>query len=123
VKDRKALEGVAWVVRNRVESPLFPNTYEGVIFQRTPSKQFVSVGGNLWETAKNPALLRGPDAAAYARALTVAEGVYSGAIPDPTNGALYFHSGEPTSWFQRAVRAGSIRQTILEPIGPFTFYK
>jgi RHS repeat-associated protein len=115
-----AMEGVAWVMRNRVASPLFPATYEAVINQ---PRQFVSVGGRLWQEAGNPEALRGPSATAYARALSVAEGVYCGGIPDPTGGALYFHSGDPSPWFQRAEKEQRIQKSIPDPIGPFTFYR
>jgi spore germination cell wall hydrolase CwlJ-like protein len=95
-----AMEAVAWTVRNRVESPLFPHTFEEVILQKN---QFPSIGGKLWKEAGNPAVLRGPSLRAYNRALAVARGVLTGTIPDPTRGALYFHSGPPTAWFQGAM--------------------
>jgi spore germination cell wall hydrolase CwlJ-like protein len=119
-----AMEGVAWVVRNRVADPRFPNSYQGAIFQRN---QFVSVGGRLWTQAGNPAALRGTSLTAYNRALSVAQGVYAGAIADPTRGALYFHSGGPTPWFQGAIVAGRIQSTLIVPPPPqppvFTFYR
>jgi RHS repeat-associated protein len=115
-----AMEGVMSVARNRVESGIFPGSYEGVIHQ---PGQFQSVGGSLWQQAGNPAALTGRNAAAYATALTVAEGIYYGTIPDPTGGALCFHSGPRIGWFERAFTAGRIRLSIPDSIGPFTFYK
>ena len=123
-----AMEAVAWTVRNRVESPLFPGTFEEVILQKIGQKnQFRSIGGKLWKEAGNPAVLRGPSLRAYNRALAVARGVLTGTIPDPTRGALYFHSGPPTAWFQGAMQAGRIQATLVLPPPPqaplFTFYR
>ena len=118
-KKKNAMEGIGWVIRNRVADKHFPDTYTGVIY---PSKQFDSVGRTLWDQAANPSSLVGRDADAYSRALTVATGVYNGSIPDPTNGALYFHSGTvPSGWFSGAIDAGRIEES--QRIPPFIFYK
>ena len=110
-----AMEGVGHVIRNRVEVPGFSKTYEGVIYQRG---QFAEVGSPLWREAGNPAALRGDAAAAYSRALTVAEGIYYGTIPDPTGGAVAFHSIEG-----RYTHPGSSRWEFIKEIGPFKFFK
>jgi spore germination cell wall hydrolase CwlJ-like protein len=99
------MEGVGWVVRNRVESPLYPHakTYEAVIFDTKFGRQFKEVDHPRWKEAANPAALSGSDAMAYKRAFAVAVGVYYGTIPDPTKGALFFHdTTQPLSTFHRS---------------------
>jgi hypothetical protein len=100
----------------------FPNrsSLGAIIFQ---SGQFTSIGGRLWDKANNPNLLRGTDKIAYETALTVAPLVYYGLIPDPTNGAVFFHSGwPPPSGHQKMID----RKTIEEKgkrIGGHYFYR
>ncbi len=120
-KTPNAMEGVAWSVRNRVDSNkkyFGGDTYAGVIYN---SGEFDSIGGTRWNEVGNPSGLKGTAATAYNRALTVATGVYRGTISDPTNGAVYFHSGSASTWFQSATKTGKIQQTTI--IGKFTFYK
>jgi spore germination cell wall hydrolase CwlJ-like protein len=123
-KSENAMEGISWVVRNRMEIGSkydFPDrsSYATIIYQ---SGQFEAVGGDLWNKAANPASLTGPNAAAYDRALTVAKGVYNGTIPDPTKGAVFFHSGwPPPSGHQDMID----RKTIVDSpkqIGNHYFY-
>jgi len=52
--------------------------------------QLDSVGTLLWNDAANPASLTGPNATAYAEALTAANGILDGQISDPTGGAVFF---------------------------------
>jgi hypothetical protein len=123
-----AMEGVASTVSNRVNSNksyFGGNTYEEVIY----SGQYASVGCETcyrWNEFVNPDSLKGSASAGYSRSLEVAEGVYSGTIPDPTNGALYFHSGakpDSFSWFKSSLSAGTIQQTDPPQFGPFWFFK
>ncbi len=109
-----AMEGVASTIQNRVESGQFGDTYADVIFQKG---QFTSVGGKLWEMAGNPSTLTGPNTAAYARALSVAEDVYYGKVADPTGGAVAFHS------LDQYTHPGSTRWKFTTEIGPFKFFK
>lgn len=121
-----AMEGVAWVVRNRVVANKLwfgGSTYHGVIHHKG---QFTSVGDHLWNDAGKPGALSNPkDIEAYKRALTVARGVYNGTIPDPTDGAQYFHSYEKQDhgWFGTTMANGRIRPANPEKIGPFWFFK
>jgi RHS repeat-associated protein len=115
-----AMEGVGYVVKNRVDSSQFPNSYSGVIHQKN---QFDSVGKTLWNAAANPGSMSSANQAAYRRAGDVARSVYFGMILDPTGGALYFHSGpiSASPWFQSALNSGRISPTVV--IGPFSFYR
>jgi spore germination cell wall hydrolase CwlJ-like protein len=126
-----AMEGVASTVSNRVNSNksyFGGNTYEEVIY----SGQYASVGCETcyrWNEFVNPSALKGSASAGYSRSLEVAEGVYSGTIPDPTNGATYFHSYTLTElqkespWFYNSIQNGRIQPSIPKPLGPFYFYK
>jgi spore germination cell wall hydrolase CwlJ-like protein len=120
-----AMEGVAWVVRNRVEanrSWFGGNTYNGVIHK---TGQFTSIGTSRWNEAGDPETLSGPALTAYKRALTVARGVYKGTISDPTDGAHYFHSYAKQfyGWFDTAYANGRITPAKPDKIGPFWFFK
>lgn len=118
VKD--AMEGVGATVRNRVRSRGYPKSYSGVIFQRGKDGKYEyrAVGSRRWQEASRPHDLKGSEAAAYARALAVAEGIFYGRIPDPTKGAIMFHS-------QKKIPRGFLKLRIeeSEQIGPFTFYR
>ncbi len=113
-----AMEAIASSVTNRVGSSGFPDTLEGVVFQ---PGQYAEVGDKLWRAWANPGALTPGNAAAYARALTVARGVYLGTIPDPTGGAMWFHVVKnPSEWFAIAVRDGRIQWYM--DIGRHSFY-
>jgi RHS repeat-associated protein len=114
-----AMEGVAWAVRNRVESRYFPSTYEGVIAQ---TNQFESVNGLLWKAFENPSALTGRNQAAYQQAMRVAKLVYLGATPDPTHGSTFFvKTGFASPFFKNAVAAGKLQQTVV--LGRHDFYR
>ncbi|MBI5756782.1 MAG: cell wall hydrolase, partial [Nitrospirae bacterium] len=122
-----AMEGVAWVVRNRVMSQGWPDTYYGVIHQRI---QFSSVPPNcgdrcnLWNKAGNPQAFSGKSLSAYYMALTVSAEVYNGTTADPTGGALFYHSGARESLpAKSAAFFGTLTPSIPKPLGPFYFYK
>ncbi|HHY45987.1 MAG TPA: hypothetical protein GX506_01630 [Firmicutes bacterium] len=68
--------GVGAVIMNRVESPLFPNTIPGVIFE--PWAFTVVATGEIWWYA--------PDRTAYLAAWDALSGW------DPTGGALYYYN-------------------------------
>lgn len=72
---------VAWVVKNRTFSNLWPNTYNEVIYQ---PKQFS------WteDTISNIPT----DKTAYCKALEIARQVINNEIADPTNGSVYYHA-------------------------------
>lgn len=87
-------EAVGWVVRNRVDADPGSGfkhdvTYRDAILRRG---QFASVGGDRWNKFTDPKSLAPGDLAMYKKAWTAARQVYSGQIPDPTNGATFFRT-------------------------------
>ena len=80
------LAAVGWVVLNRQANPDFPSTICQVVRQgdNQPGCQFTySCDGN----SDTPADLK-----LWSRVRTIAQEVIKQTIPDPTNGALFFHS-------------------------------
>ncbi len=122
---RKAMEGAGATVRNRLQSPGYPKTYPGVIFQtdKYGRYQYRGVESPEWFKAARPLELNAIDKAAYSRALTVAEGIYYERIPDPTGGAIMFHSQATTPRdFHRMIDAGRIERDPVE-IEQFKFFR
>lgn len=78
---------VAEVIRNRVKSTRFPNSYCGVINQGTGKKhqcQFSYTCDGYPEVVAEPA--------AFARVAKVARATIDGKSPDITNGATFYHT-------------------------------
>nr|WP_232222866.1 cell wall hydrolase [Sulfitobacter guttiformis] len=78
---------VAEVIRNRVKSSRFPNSYCGVINQGTGKKhqcQFSYTCDGKPEVVAEPA--------AFARVAKVARATIDGQSPDITNGATFYHT-------------------------------
>jgi N-acetylmuramoyl-L-alanine amidase len=99
---REGQAAVAHVVLNRAESPKFPSSVCGVIADRC---QF-SYRCNGRSNAPS-------DRRAHTEALRIAEAVLSGA-PDPTNGALFFHSSRVApGWFNTRRRVGAFGGNIF----------
>lgn len=71
---------VGAVILNRVKSDQFPDTVEGVIFQRTKS------GGYQFSPVQDGSINLEPDERAYEAAQAALDG------EDPTNGALFFYN-------------------------------
>ena len=113
-----AYRAVGWSIVNRVGAPGFPNTLSGVIHERN---QYQSIGGVLWIKARDPSQLTGPDASSYAKALKIANGILNGTILDPTRGATYFYSGNPSPWFEKEISLGELLPTDI--VRPFKFLK
>lgn len=91
---------VGAVVMNRIESPLFPNTIKGVVFQPWA---FTAVNdGQYWLT---------PDRTAYSAALDAVRGW------DPSGGAIYYYN--PVTATNTWIRS---RSTIVQ-IGRHVFAK
>lgn len=84
-ESEKGRQGVAAVVMNRVGHGSFPDTVCGVVRQggETPPCQFS------WYCDGKPEQAREPEA--WAEAKRIAELAFDRKLPDPTNGALYFH--------------------------------
>jgi spore germination cell wall hydrolase CwlJ-like protein len=99
--DRGAL-AVANVVNNRVESEAFPGTICGVV---ADGCQFS------YRCDGRPEALT--DAEERGRAFRAAEAVLSGDAPDPTDGALFFHSDDvDPGWFASRPRVGEIAGNV-----------
>jgi len=80
---------VGWVVRNRVESKKFPNTYYGVIFQRA---QFSGVNSKLWKLTYDLKKMTVYQFSIWQDCLKIAQDVIEGRIPDPTYGSDHYYN-------------------------------
>jgi N-acetylmuramoyl-L-alanine amidase len=99
----KGQAAVAHVVLNRAEHPEFPDDVCGVIADRC---QFS------YRCNGRPNALTNPQA--RAEATRIATAVLTGA-PDPTEGALFFHSTQAsaTGWFQSRPRVGQFGGNVF----------
>jgi hypothetical protein len=79
-------KAVAQVVLNRVRNPAFPRTVCGVVFQGARSK------GCQFTFACDGSMTRRPEAAAWARAVGVAESALSGTVMAQVGAATYYHA-------------------------------
>lgn len=107
---RAGMVAVGWTVLNRVQSPQFPATPCKVVYQggEKPPCQF-----SWWCDGKSDKP-RDPESWQFAQ-LVAAELLFD-PPPDPTNGALYFHSaGIPPPW------PGKLAPTAR--IGAHVFYR
>lgn len=91
---------VAWVVKNRVQSAAYPDTYCGVVTQAKRDRNGAPIKGlcqfSWYCDGKADAV---QDDQAFLKALDISELVMSGEIEDPTNGATMFHSkGSSPYW-------------------------
>lgn len=99
---------VAEVVRNRVESKAYPNTYCGVVRQRR---------GNVCQFSWACDSRRGaPKGAQWDKALAMAERVYNGEKPNVVGNAMFFHATFVRPSWSRVF-------TKVEKIGTHVFYK
>ncbi len=100
--DRGAL-AVAHVVLNRERDPEFPGSICDVV---QDGCQFS------YRCNRRSLALRDPDE--RARAFRVAEKVLAGATPDPTDGALFFHSSAvKPGWFSSRPRTAEIGGNVF----------
>lgn len=85
-EDRSGMIAVGWVVLNRMRSPHFPSTPCGVVYQggERPPCEF-----SWWCDGKSD---RPGDQRSWQRALIAAADLLVKPPPDPTGGALYYHS-------------------------------
>ena len=83
----RAMGYVGNVVKNRVESPQYPDTFQGVFTQDGQFSPYNSTSGYAGGEQGNDSWKR-PSAEAY----RVADQVMSGALPDATGGALNFYN-------------------------------
>jgi N-acetylmuramoyl-L-alanine amidase len=102
--------GVAWVIKNRMESGLFPGTACSVVFQKT---QFSNI--NEMRTSKRD-FYGTPYYQVYDSAIAALE-VFDNRIADPTHGALFFvnlKTAKYTGWLKGARKTAKL--------GDHTFY-
>jgi N-acetylmuramoyl-L-alanine amidase len=94
---------VAHVVLNRAEHPEFPDDVCGVIADRCQFSYRCNGRSNALSNAE-----------ARAEATRIATAVLSG-DPDPTGGALFFHSSQAraTGWFQSRPRVGQFGGNVF----------
>lgn len=105
------MAGVASVIRNRAQSGKFPSDPTQVALQPWQFSAWNSAnhGGN------NVGRNADPSSRSYQDAAAVVNAVFNGQIADPTNGALYYHTGAVhPSWDQS--------MTPTAQIGAHTFY-
>jgi spore germination cell wall hydrolase CwlJ-like protein len=115
-----AMNGVGWVVRNRMGVGLSAKTLPQVIFR----PHAFAVGSREWNKIDNPETLTAGERTVYEKALKAARGVLTGEVADPTAGATYFYSsetGEPPNWFKG--KAGKTLPFTRDPIGIFYFLR
>jgi RHS repeat-associated protein len=128
----RAMLAAVYVVLTRLSDngPGFRDlhTIEEVIYQ-TDKKgvhQFDEPYGKQWKKASGPSGLTARDVAAYQDAKTAAKAAYYGTEPNPTNGALWFHSFQKKDpgkgWFHDAILSGAIRSADPEKIGRLWFF-
>jgi len=105
---------VGWVVRNRVESERFPNTYPGVIFQPW---QFSGVNSALWEKTYQVKNMSFFENAIWQDCLEIADKVIKGTIMDPTSRADHYYNPRLVSpyWAKK--------MTVTRTIGNHLFLK
>ncbi|RMH43337.1 MAG: hypothetical protein D6694_07130, partial [Gammaproteobacteria bacterium] len=127
-----AFEGIGFVIINRLESRLFPNSIHAVINMENafeavtgrfvnPETGEMHVGNDLFRMSANPASLTGRNRLAFMRAVSVADAILSGSISDPTGGATFFFPiGRPIPSFFRD-RLASGRLTLGPRIGHTQF--
>ena len=80
---------VGCVVRNRVKSPRWPNTYKEVILQ---PRQFSGVGSFLWDRFIQNKLLTPEQRRIKLECFKIAEDIITGRQPDITGGATHYYN-------------------------------
>lgn len=129
LKNPEVFAALGWSAVNRIGRQGFPkekNDLQGVI---TVPGQFTSTTDKLpdgrptlWDIAREPDKLTGPNKAAYEAAREAAKGILSGTTADPTGGAHSFHSYAKTPpEFQDRIGKG-LMAPIGKPIGKFKFF-
>lgn len=99
------MEAVAAVIRNRSNSGQFPSDPAAVALQPSQFSAWLPVGSG----GNNPQQFsKGSDI--YRRAEQAVERVFSGQVPDRTNGALYYHTPAVNpNWSDEANQFGTTR--------------
>lgn len=107
---REGQVAVAWVVRNRMLSPRYPDSYCSVVTQTRSSElhkcQFS------WGCDGRPDDAR--DALGWRRAVQVSVEVIMGLEPDPTGGAMWYHATRVKPvWRHKLLEARTIGRHIF----------
>ena len=102
----KGMTAIAHVTKNRVNSGKFPDSYCKIVYQPfqyswTSKNIKVDKSSMAWQTAKEIAVI-----------------VYYLDVPDPTHGALYFHSGKDKPyWTKKFKKTTKIKgHTFYKPV-------
>ena len=107
-ESRQGMLAVGWTVLNRARSPDFPAAPCDVVFEggEQPPCQF-----SWWCDGKSD---RPRDRDSWVRAQVIAARLLTDPPPDPTRGALFFHSTRiPVPWAQARTRTARIGNHIF----------
>lgn len=107
-EQRSGMIAVGWTVLNRVRSEHFPSTPCDVVRQggELPPCQF-----SWWCDGKSD---RPRDRNAWTKALLISAELLLDPPPDPTGGALFFHStGIPVPWQRKRLRTARIGRHVF----------
>jgi hypothetical protein len=123
-QDREAL---GWAVVNRVGSREFGQSLDQVVNKKN-AFQSVQENKSLWPQSANPQSFTGPNARAWDASKSTAQGILSGAVPDPTGGATLFFSSKsynsadpktaPPGWYPKAIERGDLVPSSSYPATP-----
>ncbi|MBI4268612.1 cell wall hydrolase [Candidatus Uhrbacteria bacterium] len=91
---------VAYVARNRLIKGGFGKTYHDVILKKFQFSCFNQNDPNR-KVLEDPLRDNGRDRIAWLRCYALAAKVIKGAVPDPTHGALYYHSGPTPRYLKK----------------------
>lgn len=111
----EGMAGVAAVIRNRVEAGRYGGKdVPSVVLAKNQFEPWNTDGGRLRMSSLKP------DSPAYQRIGSIVDRVFSGDMPDPTNGATHFFAPQAQAALGRNVPSWA--QGEGQPIGRHTFY-
>jgi spore germination cell wall hydrolase CwlJ-like protein len=110
--DPTGQRAVIQTVINRVTSPSFPNSFCGVVFQGSE----LPTGCQFTFTCDGSLKRRHPSAAAWKRALSLAQQALDGFVDRSVGTATHYHASYVTPWW-----SGHLER--LATVGPHIFYR
>lgn len=110
--DPAGQRAVIQTVINRVTSPSFPNSFCGVVFQGSE----LPTGCQFTFTCDGSLKRRHPPAAAWKRALSLAQQALDGFVDSSVGTATHYHASYVTPWW-----SGHLER--LATVGPHIFYR